>query len=142
MDFTRGIKMDLNPHLIMNEEQAEIFQKILQTLDFSICKDDYDVAKLMFIRMDSAIRVLQKELIDAKKDATREQFPEGFAEEVERIGANRNSRKGSESNKGTERSVRHDPRQGSLFGSEEIESRSNEDDGKDRFTTSFPKKTR
>lgn len=95
--------MIINPHLTLTPDQQERFEAILQTIDFSITENDYDVARLMFKRMDAVITILRETILDLKKETpVGEPLPEGIAEEVTRLGANRNEREGSKSASGDE----------------------------------------
>lgn len=58
----------INPQLSLKPDAQKRFEKILQTLDFSICTNDYDVAKLMFKRLDDSLFTMGKDLVKANKE--------------------------------------------------------------------------
>lgn len=90
--------MILNPMLILESEQQERFERILQTIDFSICTNDYDVAKLMFLRMDAVIKILRDELKDRKDAISNDgsELSEKSSSANEGATSNEDRREGSE----------------------------------------------
>lgn len=70
----------INPQLSLDQFQQARFEKILQTVDFTICDSDYDVARVMFKRMDAVIKKYKDE---------NEKFSKKLEKACKRIGISR-----------------------------------------------------